>query len=159
MESYMSFYDKYQPKVVGNELPLWHWEIGWAGQTDQLYAIKNKKGHYVPALVDNKTGSQQPEKHLLQQTAYKILLEKMYEIDDIEIGILYVRESYRDKPTHTLKMGKPNIDYWMSVWNLFCQIKGGDTPMPKMKAQPRETFDLNPQPQPKEITNNGISSN
>ena len=144
MESYMSFYDKYQPTIIGNELKLWDWDIGWGGQTDQLYMIKNKAGHNKPVLIDNKTGSQQTEKHLLQQTAYKILLEKMYGIEDLEIGILYVRESYRKDPTHTLKIGKPDVDYWNDVYAMFCRMMGDDDmPKPKVKPQPRKEFFLN----------------
>lgn len=143
MESYMSFYDKYEPTVIGNELKLWNWDIGWGGQTDQLYMIKNKSGHNQPVLIDNKTGSQQTEKHLLQQTAYKILLEEMYGIEDLQIGILYVRESYRTDPTHTLKIGKADEDYWRDVFTMFCRMMGDDEiPKPKIKPQPRKEFIL-----------------
>lgn len=155
MESYMAFWDEYNPTIMGNELPLWHWDIGWAGQTDQLYAIQDKKGNNIITLIDNKTGSQN-ENHFIQQSAYKILLEKMYDVKIDKIGVLYVRESYRDKPTFTLKVKDANYgeEMWNAVYEMFLQQHHGN-PTPKTKHQPRKEFkiDLSTHIQNKETNN------
>ena len=167
MESYSSFYDEYLPVVIGNEIPLWHPQIGWAGQTDQLYIMKSSRGKDIICLVDNKTGTQKDD-HFIQQAAYAILLKNIYNITVDKIGVLYIRENYRTNPTHTLKL-KPfslvseedlsmefNIPYtihkekkycyeWYGYYNSFRRkIDCGEDgfPKPTHKPQPREVFTL-----------------
>ena len=67
----------------------------------------------------------------------------MYDIKIDKIGVLYVRETYRDKPTHTLKVkdGDYGVDKWMAVYEMFLQQHGGN-PTPKKKHQPRKEFKI-----------------
>tara|TARA_Y100000592_G_C5456362_1_gene311559 strand:+ start:767 stop:1609 length:843 start_codon:yes stop_codon:yes gene_type:complete len=137
MESYFAWHDEHKPICLGSEFTLYHPDHMFAGRTDQLYRI----GDDI-VLVDNKTGMPH-EHHLIQGLGYAYIYNKYYAPEEYKctkIGVLYLKDSYRKKPTFSFKTIDASPDRYLRYLEYYADEWG--VPKIKFGYKPRKVFSL-----------------
>jgi hypothetical protein len=150
VDGFQVFWEEKQPEAIASEVMLYHEDFPWAGTADLVALFKARKNakQKIRALIDYKTGAQNPE-HILQNISYAILWNAHYPAEPVtHVANLYLTDGWRTKPTYKLtitKIEKEHIDTWQSVMDCWLAINStkGKVKGPKLPPEPTLSWDLN----------------
>ncbi|MBC8452407.1 MAG: hypothetical protein H8D65_00960 [Spirochaetes bacterium] len=149
LDGFAVFWDERQPEPMASEVMLYHEDFPWAGTADLVALFKARRNSKQPirALIDYKTGAQNPE-HILQNISYAILWNAHYPAEPVtHVANLYLTDGWRIKPTYKLtitKIEKEQIDTWHSVMDCWVALNSvrGIVKGPKLPPVPTTLWNL-----------------
>ena len=143
MWSFQQFWEDHKPTPIAIEYPLFNEEIRIAGRFDMLVRMKKTKAAKKESLIliDLKTGGKYWT-HAIQNSAYKVAWEQEHPAFPIDyIACLYVRDTFRDKPTYDLHFQKFDYETFKAaskIWHKEHQnVKGVVVPTIRPRAPRR----------------------
>ena len=130
IQSFQAFWDEHKPIPVASELMLYHKGYFTSGTCDFIGYIDGKL-----AIIDWKTGNEYPTSHRIQLCAYKELFNMIFPNDKIEeIYGLYIKGTWRKKPTFKLRKNEYDPNITTSLWNLWkFNVKCNRTKIAKLR--------------------------
>ena len=146
LRGFIKFWKEWEPVPVAVEHPLYHEGIPYAGRTDMILMMKDKKDIPIRCILDIKTGFASPY-FVLQNTAYKNIWDAIYPDEPItHIGCLYLKDNFRtEKGMYNIKVEKPNLKAFESafeLWKWNNTSARGARPAPRFKDTPPKSFKL-----------------
>lgn len=146
LSGFNKFWRDWEPEPVAVEYPLYKEGIPYAGRTDMILMMKDKKGVPIRCILDIKTGFASPY-FVLQNTAYKNIWDAIYPDEPItHIGCLFLKDTYRtEKGMYNIKVEKPNLKAFESayeLWKWSNTSARGKNPEPRFKNAPPKSFNL-----------------
>lgn len=141
IESYMQYFDEHKPLLLAREYQMYSAELGFAGTADEICELGSLAQR---TILDIKTGAVS-DSHMLQGNAYAMLWNELNPEFKVErIAVLYLKDSYKLKPTFSLKIESLNPNLWdkvLSVYQAKYQLKDGSYKQ-KSKWNPKVQFNL-----------------
>tara|TARA_R100000406_G_scaffold96208_1_gene93266 strand:- start:5310 stop:6155 length:846 start_codon:yes stop_codon:yes gene_type:complete len=141
LESYMAYYEEHKPLLLACEYQMYSQGLGFAGTADEICEIGTLAQR---TILDIKTGSQS-DNHIIQGNAYAMLWNELN--PDYKVGhvaVLYLKDSFKLKPTFTLKMEPVDTTMWEDILkiyqNKYMNKDGGYKQ--KAKWSPRVQFNI-----------------
>ena len=141
IESYMAYYEENKPLLIACEYQMYSKSLGFAGTADEVCEIGTLAQR---TILDIKTGSQQ-ESHIIQGNAYAMLWNELNPDFKVNhVAVLYLKDSFKLKPTYSLKMEQVDTRMWediLAVYKNKYMLKDGGYKQ-KSKWNPRVQFNL-----------------
>mgnify|MGYP003144892985 CR=1 FL=1 len=141
IESYMAYYEENKPLLIACEYQMYSKSLGFAGTADEICEIGTLAQR---TILDIKTGSQQ-ESHIIQGNAYAMLWNELNPDFKVNhVAVLYLKDSFKLKPTYSLKMEQVDTRMWediLAVYKNKYMLKDGGYKQ-KSKWNPRVQFNL-----------------
>mgnify|MGYP006865006864 CR=1 FL=1 len=149
LDGFNVFWEEKQPEPIASEVMLYHEDFPWAGTGDLIALFKARKNakQRIRALIDYKTGAQNPE-HILQNISYAILWNAHYPAEPVtHVANLYLTDGWKTKPTYKLtitKIEKEHIDRWNSVMDCWVALNSskGVVKGPKLPPEPTKSWNI-----------------
>ena len=141
IESYMAYYEEHKPLLLACEYQMYSAELGFAGTADEICELGTLAQR---TILDIKTGSVS-DSHMIQGNAYAMLWNELnpeYKVG--HIAVLYLKDSYKLRPTFSLKVEPINPEMWNSVLSVYqskYRLKDGGYKQ-KSKWNPKVQFNL-----------------
>tara|TARA_E500000305_G_C4026489_1_gene242116 strand:- start:4330 stop:4785 length:456 start_codon:yes stop_codon:yes gene_type:complete len=137
----MQYYEDNKPLLLECEYQMYSESLGFAGTADEVCEIGSLAQR---TILDIKTGSQQ-DSHMIQGNAYAMLWNELnpdYKVD--HIAVLYLKDSFKLKPTYSLKIEQVKPQMWIDILKIYqnkYMTKDGGYKQ-KAKWNPRVQFNL-----------------
>jgi len=146
LRGFVKFWKDYTPTPIAVEYPLYKEGIPYAGRTDMILMMKDKKGVPIRCILDIKTGFASPY-FVLQNTAYKNIWDALYPDEPItHIGCLFLKDDFRtERGMYNIKVEKPNLKAFEAAYDLWRwshTSARGQAPKPRFKDPPPRSFSL-----------------
>ena len=135
--SFEKFYNEQKPKVLTQEIFLYHKDIPCAGTPDIIAEINGRL-----SIIDIKTGDYR-KTHEIQQLMYVDLWDKIFpECPIQDIYGLYTKGKWIKEPNYQFRKFTRSVIH-LNVYNLWCFLNFPyGKPKPKDKAKLKEVFNL-----------------
>ena len=135
--SFEKFYNEQKPKVLTQEIFLYHKDMPWAGTPDIIAEVNGNL-----SIIDIKTGDYR-KTHEIQQLMYVDLWDAIFPNNPIQdIYGLYVKGKWIKEPNYQFRKFTRSVIH-LNVYNLWCFLNFPyGKPKPKNKAKLKEVFSL-----------------
>ena len=135
--SFEKFYNEQKPKVLTQEIFLYHKDIPWAGTPDIIAEVNGRL-----SIIDIKTGDYR-KTHEIRQLMYVDLWDKIFpECPIQDIYGLYTKGKWIKEPNYQFRKFTRSVIH-LNVYNLWCFLNFPyGKPKPKSKPKLKEVFNL-----------------